>query len=252
MRKTLHEEWYGMPNVQPSARGVVIDADFKANEEPPQHVYEVPQFADYTPTEKVALASRMQAVVVALRGALAAARTRVNMTPSASAGLAAVAVLPFLAPLVAKYSASSEVKQNVLNGLMGIERGIDKLAGEQYDNVLAGKLDPDRWYNIAKVWKDGIASMLQELNESSNAALLGQSFTDVQGDIAAFSRKFQSFAKDVGDTASTLKWPILIGGLAIGGFVLYQYLTAPLRLVPKMNGYNKKRRVKRVKLKVLR
>lgn len=205
---------------------------------------------------RIEAAARMQAAVVALRGALAVARLRVNATPSSAIGalgaaLASVAI-PGIGSLLGTQifaaSAPSTTKEATLNGLKILE-GLVTKQESKIPEVLDGKLALSRWFAGTDPIRTGISSVLATLSEDSTAANLDATFVDAKQDLTELWTKLEAAGGAAIETVKQTYPLLLVGGLALGGFILYQYLTAPLRLVPKMHGLRQagRRRARRTR-----
>lgn len=199
-------------------------------------------------TDQVLLKAQLYQAIVALRTAIGLAQAQVAGTPSSTLAAIAYAFNPILAQFLPG-SAPAETKTAVANALTTMSTLTDMRESE-VPSVMDGSLAPDRWFAAAQAIHDGVASILSELQANDTLALLEQSWADTK-------RMLEQ-----------LKIPFAIGGsvvvavvLALAGFVAYQYLTAPLRLLParakSVSGYKPSRRRKarkprRVKAYVLR
>lgn len=140
--------------------------------------------APLTDLQKAKVYASMQAALYQLRAALGVAKMRVEATPSTSTGFLVSAILPVLAPWISTQTAPSEVKTAVMNALTSLE-GVIAKREESVADVLAGRLDPVKWFNAVDVVSKGIVSILDELKEGSTSALLTKSVSDVRADFDA-------------------------------------------------------------------
>lgn len=197
--------------------------------------------------QRALLKAKMETILAALEGAR---RQAVNIATGWPAynwvWLVASAFVPGLVGVVGTFATPGEAKAAVLGNLNGsismqIENGRKAMA-----EVLAGTLPVEKWMEGRRWTAEGIKVMLQSLGENSVAGNMMTTLNGVWSDISTaiewIAKKAREVPGKLPDT-STMIYAIL----ALGAFVVYQYLTAPLRLLPqkRLSGYNSPRRKRR-------
>jgi hypothetical protein len=185
-----------------------------------------------TDAESAFLNAKMTVTVQAIRTAITAAKAKVNLTPNSLLGpIVALLTGPFA--LLLPNSAPTEVKNNVLAGLRGLEGRLDTLLVPKIQDVLAGTLAPEKWFNMAQTYVDGTKSILDTLDEDNTLSVLSTAWNGIQNDMAGFLAKFKAGVERTFDFM-----PFIVGGAAIVGVIMLID-----RLAPKpLSGYNRRRR----------
>lgn len=213
--------------------------DFYGYEKPRTHTVNVVdgdvgfgEVRTFTDVELAFLNAKMTVTVQAIRAAITAAKAKVNLTPNSLLGpIVALLTGPFA--LLLPNSAPTEVKNNVLAGLRGLEGRLDTLLVPKIQDVLAGTLAPEKWFNMAQTYVDGTKSILDTLDEDNTLSVLSTAWNGIQNDMAGFLAKFKAGVERTFDYM-----PLIVGGAAIVGVIMLID-----RLAPKpLSGYNRRRR----------
>lgn len=206
-------------------------------------------FASYSPADLFALTLKMQAVAHAIQNGFWMAEGRLKLLSATSltpVGVVYETARAMLAKLMPSYAmqlpvgaAPSEVIKNVRNALTTLQRGFEERVLPAIDRVKAGELEPERWFAMAKPYADGIKSILDEVNESSGAALVSATIDDLVRD-----------AKRIGKTIDSMVprleyWPYIIGGFAV--LLGLSYVAQIFGPVRRLSGYTPARRRRRVR-----
>jgi len=113
-------------------------------------------------------------------------------------------------------------------------------------DVLDGKLAPEKWLQACNFVADGISDIYRGMGEDTVFAQFSAVFRGVAGDFTAIATTFADITRALGKLAQDVPKKIdeyggllMLGGLGILAFIAYQYATAPLRLLPSgpVNGY---------------
>lgn len=195
-----------------------------------------------TPEMRTVLEARMRVALGALKTAHAAALRVAENWPELNWKTALTAAyVPFLMPYMAAGVASgmvttSEAKKQIVSALRSTMA--TQVAKREADmaRVLSGQVSVTAWMTSVKETASGIASILKGLQENSLASDLMDTLDATWEDISSAIVWFGTTAREVGKKlpdAVKSYWPfVAIGGALLGGFILYQYATAPLRLLP--------------------
>lgn len=208
----------------------VIDADFTVIDGPGSYgafnaaptPAEVPQLS---PEMKSLLKARMQAVLAAEEYARQKGLTLAQTATIASA-------LPLIGPLVNFITTPIEGKIAVMTYFQKTVPFQIAQGAVGMDRVMAGSESFDHWLNARKVDAQGMVTMLAALGGDSAATNLAQTISDVGNDVAKFIQWFGNKARELPDKVPDTSVLIYLG-LALGGIILYQYATAPLRMLPR-------------------
>jgi hypothetical protein len=183
--------------------------------------------------QQVFLRGKMEATVVAIRGAFKVAHAKVAITPNALIG-SIMAALTFGLSSLGIQSAPTETKQNVDNALLTLERSFEQQAVGAMAAVYAGTLDPERWFAKTQIYVDGIKSILDGLREDGTAASLGAVFDASWSDTKEFLARFKAGVERTFDFM-----PLIIGGAALLGTYLVVTRLLPQR---RLSGYTRRHR----------
>jgi hypothetical protein len=190
--------------------------------------------------ERVILQQKMNATVLALRSGFKLARAKVNTTPNAVVG-AFLAALTGGLSLIGIQSAPTEVKKNVGAALNTLERSFESIVPPAVGRVMAGELEPDRWFRMAEPYVDGIKGILDTLGESGTANLMAATLADVGKDIAAMTSQAREAVKRTLDFMPLIL--TVIGAVAV--VTLIKEFSAPVKAFlpqPKrLAGYGRRR-----------
>lgn len=197
----------------------------------------VPTLSD---AEKVILQQKMSATVLALRSGFKLAQAKVSTTPNAVVGALLAAVTGGLS-LIGIQSAPTEVKKNVSAALTTLERSFELRVPPAVGRVMAGELEPSRWFAMTKPYVDGIKAILDELGESGTANLMASTLADVAKDIAVMTDSAKDAVKRTLDFMPLIL--TVIGAVAV--VTLIKEFSAPVKAFlpqPKrLAGYGRRR-----------
>jgi hypothetical protein len=186
--------------------------------------------------DRAFISAKMNATVTAMRAAFKVARGKVSVTPSTALTML-LPVVSQLAMLGLIPSAPGETKTAVTNALTALENAYETQVVAGMERVYDGTTAPDRWFEMNRIFVDGIRSILDELKENSTAASVGAFWRDMMNDTSAFLKKFKAGVENTLDYM-----PIIVGVVGLfAAYTLITQLTAPLRMIAperkRLNGY---------------
>ena len=182
--------------------------------------------APLTPAESVYVGTKMTATIAAIRSAFNVAQARASNAATITSGLVAL-----LIPGAAFAMTPPETRTAVRNALITMRNNFETQVPAAYQKVLAGDMEPDRFFNITQTYVDGLRSVLAELDETTNASLLFQSTKDTAQDVAAFLSKAKA-----GVEATFSNLPLIVTLLGVIA------VTMLIRKIPGFDGYSKPRK----------
>jgi hypothetical protein len=225
-------------------RRTVIDAEFVVLDDPSgtysgfnaaPHFAAAPSTTDVpllSDAQKALLRAKMLAIIEALETARQRAYTVAYYWPTVNwATMIAGATVPGVLGLALAFATPADVKESVLGVLRGPMKQQIEIGRANMEEVLAGKLSFEKWFTARRYTMEGIAEVLRSLREDTVAANLAKTIQDVWNDVASgvqwVAQRVQELPKALPSTTV-----LVYAGLLLGAFILYQYATAPLRLLP--------------------
>lgn len=183
--------------------------------------------AEQLSAAKAQLLSSMKRVIAQLKSAAIDARSRV----AAKSGTL--------------YSPT--VKLAYVNTLTTILNQTIPLREKSMQDVLDGKLTPERWMAACQAVANGIIDVYNGIGEDTVVSQWAAAFKGVASDLADIAtttadivRALGKVVREVPKQLEESKGLIVFAALGLLALVGYQYATAPLRLLPSKatNGYN--------------
>lgn len=194
--------------------------------------------------QKALLRAKMGAIVSALEAARARAQTVAESWSYLQWGalLAASAIIPGAMGLAA-FTTPAGARDAVLSALRSSMKSQVNLRAVAMGDVLNGTLSFDKWLAGTRETAKGILMILSGLGETNAGFALESTISgivnDVQNMVVWVAQKIRELPSKLPDTQTTI---YIVGALAL--LVAYQYLTAPLKALPKrgLSGYSRRRR----------
>ena len=232
-RSSMLEQWYGPERAQ----------RIRAERSHPHYAGDVRGFAEGSPTtptpltgvQRTFLAGRMDIIMTALRSAHGVALQTAEKWPTTTS-LDWRRFAPILAIPLTLISTPDEVRRNVVSTLRSSMKMQVEMRAASTQDVLDGRITFDQWLRGVRATSDGLVSVLKTLGDYSAASSLIEYVNNVADDVKRATIWVGTKSREVLEKlpeTSQKYGPFLIGGaVLLGGFILYQYATAPLRFLP--------------------
>jgi hypothetical protein len=188
-----------------------------------------------TGAQRTFLAGRMDIIMTALRSAHGIALQTAENWPTMSS-FDWRRMVPVLGLVVAAAATPDEVKRNVVSTLRSSMKAQVEMRAASVQDVLDGRITFDQWLRGVRATSEGLISVLKTLGDYNAASSLIEYVNNVVDDVKRATIWVGTKSREVLENLpeSSQKYgPFLIGGaVLLGGFILYQYATAPLRFLP--------------------
>lgn len=222
-RPTL-EAWYGPARAARIRRARAL-GEFKPSVAQP-----------YTGAQRAFLAGRMNIIMTALRSAHGIALTTAQNWPTMST-VDWRRFIPVLGIIATATATQDEAKRQVVSTLRSTMANLVNQREAAMQDVLDGKLSFENWLKGVEATSKGLVSVLSTLGEFSIANGLVDTTRNVVSDISratvwvgVTAREQLEKLPERGEKYG----PLLVGGaVLLGAFIVYQYATAPLKLLPR-------------------
>lgn len=227
---SMLDAWYGPERAARMRRHRMTGGDVRGFAEAPSQQ----TVTQLDPAMKAVLQARMQLAMNALKTGYGAALQTAQSWPELNWKTALAATYaPFLAPLIGVATVPTEVKTQVLSALrstMAVQVGRRET---EMASVLSGSLSVENWMTSVRETAKGIASILNGLREGTAAAnmleRISDTFTDISSGITWLGQKVREVPQNVDKYGAFY----VAGAALLGAFILYQYATAPLKMLPQ-------------------
>ena len=227
---SMLDAWYGPERAQRMRRHRMTGGDVRGFAEPPSQQ----TVTQLDPTMKAVLQARMQLAMNALKAGHAAAVQTAQSWPELNWKTGVLAAsMPFLAPIIGAVTVQSDVKGAVLSALRSTMATQISMREADMSRVLSGSLSVEVWMTSVRETAKGIASILNGLREGTVASnmldRISDTFTDISSGITWLGQKVREVPQNVDKYGAYY----VAGAALLGAFILYQYATAPLKLLPQ-------------------
>jgi hypothetical protein len=190
----------------------------------------------YTGAQRTFLAGRMNIIMTALRSAHGIALTTAQNWPTAST-LDWKRFVPVLNIISTVTATQDEAKRQVISTLRSTMANLVNQREAAMQDVLDGSLSFANWLKGVEATSKGLVSVLSTLGEFSIANGLKDTVQNVVSDISRATIWVGVTAREQLEKLperAERYGPFLIGGaVLLGAFIVYQYATAPLKLLPR-------------------
>ncbi len=186
------------------------------------------------PTMKAVLQARMQLAMNALKAGYGAALQTAQSWPELNWKTALVAAyMPAFIPFISAATVPADVKNSVLSALRSTMAVQVSRRETEMASVLAGTLSVENWMTGVRETAKGIASILNGLREGTAASnmldRISDTFMDISSGISWLGQKVREVPQNVDKYGAFY----FAGAALLGAFILYQYATAPLKMLPQ-------------------
>lgn len=230
MKRSMLEEWYGPERAKRIRRSRVTGGDVRGFAEVPSPA----TVTQLTPAMKAVLAARMQLALNALKtGHAVALQTAMNWPELNWKTALTATLMPFLAPIIGASAVQSDVKNSVLSTLRSTMAEQVRRREAEMSRVLDGSFSAENWMTGVRETARGIASVLNGLREGNAASNMLGSINDAFADVASGITWVSEQVRKVPEKVEKYGPALFVGAALLGGFILYQYATAPLKLLPR-------------------
>lgn len=226
---SMLDAWYGRERAQRIRRGRMTGGDVRGFAEAPSQQ----TVTQLDPAMKAVLRARMQTAMAALRAGHTLALKTAESWPELNWKTMLVGTyMPALIPFIGATTVPSEVKNNIISVLRSTMATQVAMREAAMSRVLDGSLSVEAWMTSVRETARGIVSILDGMKQGNAAANMMASISDAFTDIGSGIAWLGEQVRKVPQTTDKYGPFLLFGAAALGAFILYQYATAPLKLLP--------------------